>query len=324
MPVTAGLDIIIVNWNAGAQLCRCLDSLAMSARGGFDLARVVIVDNASRDGSAEGLDYPALPISVIRNQRNEGFAAACNRGASGSRADYLLFLNPDTELFADSIAKPVEFMERPENGRIGVAGIQLVDESGAVSRSCARFPSLARCVSRALGLSRLSPRLFPSYMMSEWDHGSSRDVDHVSGAFFLVRRAPFEELGGFDERFFVYLEDLDFSYRMSLAGWKSAYMAEARAFHKGGGVSEQAKAERLFYSISSRVLYAIKHFSGADAAALVLVTAVPEPVIRLCSSAAGGSFENVAATARAYGMLYRALPRLVKGLRVNGSNRPNG
>ena len=324
MPVTAGLDIIIVNWNAGGQLRRCLDSLAKSACGGFDLVRVVIVDNASRDGSAEDLGYPALPLSVIRNQRNEGFAAACNRGASGSRADYLLFLNPDTELFADSLGVPVAFMERPENGRTGVAGIQLVDESGAVSRSCARFPSLARCVSRALGLSRLSPRLFPSYIMSEWDHGSSREVDHVSGAFFLVRRAPFEELGGFDERFFVYLEDLDFSYRMSLAGWKSAYIAEARAFHKGGGVSEQAKTERLFLSISSRVLYAIKHFSGVDAAALVLVTAVPEPVVRLCSSAAGGSFESVAATARAYRMLYRALPRLVKGLRVNASNRPNG
>ncbi|MGD1048892.1 MAG: glycosyltransferase family 2 protein [Candidatus Krumholzibacteriaceae bacterium] len=324
MPVTAGLDVIIVNWNAGAQLRRCLDSLARTERDGFDLSRVVVVDNASRDGSAEGLDYPALPLSVIRNERNEGFAAACNRGASGSRADYILFLNPDTELFADSIAKPVAFMERSGNRRIGIAGIQLVDGSGAVSRSCARFPSLARCVSRALGLSRLSPRLFPSYIMNEWDHASNREVDHVSGAFFLVRRAPFEELGGFDERFFVYLEDLDFSYRMSLAGWKSAYVAGARAFHKGGGVSEQAKAERLFFSISSRVLYAIKHFSGVDAAALVLVTAVPEPVVRLCSSAAGGSLEGVVATARAYGMLYRALPRLVKGSRVNGSNRENG
>jgi hypothetical protein len=323
MPVTVGLDIVIVNWNAGEQLRRCLDSLATAARGGFDLARVVIVDNASRDGSAEGLDYPALPLSVLRNPRNEGFAAACNRGASGSRADYLLFLNPDTELFVDSLGTPVAFMERAENRRTGIAGIQLVDENGVVSRSCARFPSLARCVSRALGLSRLSPRLFPSYMMSEWDHGSSREVDHVSGAFFLVRRAPFENLGGFDERFFVYLEDLDFSYRMSLAGWRSSYVAEARAYHKGGGVSERAKAERLFLSISSRVLYAVKHFSGVSAAALVLVTAVPEPVVRLCSSAAGGSFDDVAATARAYGMLYRALPRLVRGMSVNGSKRPN-
>ncbi|HVO76660.1 MAG TPA: glycosyltransferase family 2 protein [Candidatus Bathyarchaeia archaeon] len=319
--MTAALDVVVVNWNAGAQLRRCLDSLAETGRVGFELARVVVVDNDSRDGSAEGLEYPGMPLAVVRNPRNEGFAVACNRGASGSRADYIMFLNPDTELFPDSIARPVAFMERPESRGIGIAGIQLVDGRGAVSRSCARFPSLAQCVSRALGLARVSRRLFPSYIMSEWDHGSTREVDHVSGAFYLVRRTLFEALGGFDERFFVYLEDLDFSYRASLAGWKSAYCAEARAFHKGGGVSERAKATRLFYSLSSRLLYALKHFSRADAAALVLVTIVPEPFVRLCSSAAGGSGVGVAATARAYGMLYRALPRLLKGLRTNGEDR---
>jgi N-acetylglucosaminyl-diphospho-decaprenol L-rhamnosyltransferase len=312
----ASLDIVIVNWNAGEQLRRCLDSLAKTELGGFDLNRVVVVDNASTDGSAGGLDYPTLPLAVVGNSRNEGFAAACNRGASGGGADYLLFLNPDTELFAGSISKPVAFMESPEHQRIGIAGIQLVDERGAVSRSCAVFPSLARCVSRALGLHRLWPHALPSYMMHGWDHGASREVDHVSGAFYLARRAVFETLGGFDERFFVYLEDLDFSYRTKLAGWKSYYLSEARAFHRGGGVSEQVKAERLFYSTSSRILYAFKHFKRIDAIALMLVTVAIEPPVRLCSAIAGGSAESARATARGYALLYRALPRITRGLRV--------
>jgi len=312
----ASLDIVIVNWNAGEQLRRCLDSLAKTERGGFDLKRVVVVDNASSDGSAGGLDCPTLPLAIVGNSRNEGFAAACNRGASGSGADYLLFLNPDTELFAGSISKPVAFMESPENQRIGIAGIQLVDERGAVSRSCAAFPSLARCISRALGLYQLWPRALPSYIMQEWDHGASREVDHVSGAFYLARRAVFETLGGFDERFFVYLEDLDFSYRTKLAGWKSYYLAEARAFHRGGGVSEQVKAERLFYSTSSRILYARKHFRGIEALVVAFVTLTLEPVIRIAAAAFSGSFERAQENARGYCMLYRALPRIARGMSV--------
>ena len=313
----ASLDVVIVNWNAGGQLRRCLDSLAKTERGGFDLSRVIVVDNASSDGSAGGLDYPALPLAILRNADNEGFAAACNRGASGSGADYLLFLNPDTELFAGSISKPVAFMESAENQRIGIAGIQLVDERGAVSRSCAAFPSLGRCVSRSLGFYRLWPHALPSYIMHEWDHGANREVDHVSGAFYFVRRAVFETLGGFDERFFVYLEDLDFSYRTKLAGWKSYYFAEARAFHRGGGVSEQVKAERLFYSTSSRILYAFKHFRRIDAIALMLVTVAIEPPVRLCSALAAGSTERARAAARGYALLYRALPRVTRGMRVH-------
>jgi N-acetylglucosaminyl-diphospho-decaprenol L-rhamnosyltransferase len=312
----ASFDVVIVNWNAGGQLQRCLESVVRTGSGGSEPARVVVVDNASSDGSADGLGFPELPLETIRNSCNEGFAAACNRGAAGGRADYILFLNPDTELFGGSIAQALALMEMPEHRGAGIVGIQLVDERGTVSRSCARFPTLARCVSRALGLSRLSPRLFPTYLMADWDHGSSREVDHVSGAFYLARRAVFEALGGFDERFFVYLEDLDFSYRAKLAGWGSWYLAEARAFHKGGGVSEQAKAERLFYSTSSRILYAFKHFERMEAVTLLVVTVALEPLVRICSSLVAGSAGDARATVRGYQLLYRALPRITRGMRV--------
>jgi N-acetylglucosaminyl-diphospho-decaprenol L-rhamnosyltransferase len=311
----ASVDVVIVNWNAGGQLRRSLETLAGAA--GASLARVVVVDNASADGSAEGLSFPALPLEIVRNARNDGFAAACNRGASRGRAGYLLFLNPDTELFEGSISTPVSLMEAREHDRTGVMGIRLVDARGDASRSCARFPTLGRCVSRALGLHRLSRRLFPGYVMAEWDHGSSREVDHVSGAFYLVRRAVFEELGGFDERFFVYLEDLDFSLRARRAGWRSWYAAEARAFHRGGGVSEQAKVRRLYYATSSRILYAFKQFATPQAVALLAVTVALEPLVRICSSLAAGRPREAAAAARAYALLYRSLPRVTRGMRID-------
>src|SRR5437016_1789132 len=117
------LDVVIVNWNAGPQLRDCLASIINASRGP-ELKRVVVVDNASTDSSLQAIHMQGLPLVVLRNERNRGFAAACNQGASGSTADYLLFLNPDTHLGSDALAEPVAFMERPQNGRIGIVGIQ--------------------------------------------------------------------------------------------------------------------------------------------------------------------------------------------------------
>ena len=149
--------------------------------------------------------------------------------------------------------------------------------------------------------------------MSEWDHATNRDVDQVIGAFFLIRRTVFEALNGFDERFFVYFEEVDVSYRARQAGWRSVYLATARAFHAGGGTSQQVKAARLFYSLRSRLLYGFKHFSRLRAWALVGVTLLVEPISRLVFSAIRGGREDVLNTLRAYGMLWRALPSILKG-----------
>ncbi len=311
----AAVDIIIVNWNAGRQLRDCLQSIIAVGKDVFELKRVVVVDNASRDGSADGLDSLEPPLSVVRNKENRGFGAACNQGAAGSVADYLLFLNPDVRLYENSLIEPLTFMERPENRDIGIAGIQLIDDTGKVSRTCARFPTPKTYLHKMLGLDRLLPTRFPDYFMTDWDHAESREVDHVIGAFFLVRRSVFEALGGFDEHFFVYLEDLDFSLRARGAGWRSFYLAEARAYHKGGGTSEQVKATRLFYSLRSRILYGYKHFSWASATGLMLGTLLLEPLARLALGAARRSGKGIFETIKGYSMLWSAVPALLQASR---------
>jgi N-acetylglucosaminyl-diphospho-decaprenol L-rhamnosyltransferase len=306
------LDVIIVNWNGGAQLNSCLASVATARQKRSLLNRVVVVDNASSDGSADGhLDFPSLPLEVIHNTSNRGFAEACNQGANGSKADYLLFLNPDTLLEQNSLEGPIAFLERPENADIGICGIQLLDGTGEVSRSCARFPTPSSLAARSLGLDRLFPRVFPNRYLREWDHCDSRFVDQVMGAFFLVRRRAFEELCGFDQRFFVYFEDVDFSYRSRQANWRSYYLATTRAFHKGEGCTEKVRAARLFYSLRSRILYAYKHFSWAGATSVLLTTTLVEPLTRLGWAVLRGTLAEFKEILSGYWKLWQATPRLL-------------
>ncbi len=306
------VDIIIVNWNAGAQLRQCLDSIAAADLTGLQLERVVVVDNASTDGSADTLSSSSLPLLVIRNRENRGFAAACNQGVRGSTAGYLLFLNPDTVLMRDSLRVPVSFMDIPVNSRVGICGIQLTDESGRVAQSCSRFPTAFMFISKMIGLQTVLPPALARQPMTDWDHATSRDVDQVIGAFFLVRRGLFDDLDGFDERFFVYFEEVDFARRAAGKGFRSHYLADARAFHRGGGCSDQVKALRLRYNLQSRIEYALKHFSSSSATALVFATLLVEPPARLTSALLRGALSDFAEILAAYGAVWRRVPELIR------------
>lgn len=303
-------DIVIVNWNSGSQLSECVGSvLALNEP---RVAEVIVVDNGSTDGSLDGIeDLPG--VSVIRTGENLGFAAACNIGAAAGDSPYILFLNPDTRLEADSLSVPLAFMERPENARVGICGIQLVDEQGEVSRTCARFPTLGRLTISALGLDKLPGMQGGGLHMRDWRHDESRQVDHVIGAFYLIRRKVFAGVGGFDERFFVYLEDVDLSLRVKLAGYDSWYLTGAQAFHAGGGTSRQVKDYRLFYSLRSRLLYGFKHFPRWQAWCLVGVTGLVEPFTRTAWCLLRGDMAGVRHTWSAYRMLWRGMGRIVRG-----------
>lgn len=305
--VSRMLDIIIVNWNAGPQFRECIESIVAANCKSLQLGRIVIVDNASSDDSMHNLDNIKLPLVFVRNQKNMGFSAACNQGAEKCDADYFLFLNPDTRLSADSLDVLIRFMEQPGNERIGICGIQLVDEKGRIGRTCARLPKASMFFSKMFCLDRFFPTRFPRHVIWEWDHSSGQIVDQVMGSFFLVRRSLFESLGGFDEKFFVYFEEVDFSLRAHRQGYSSYYLATAQVYYKDGGTSSQIKAKRMFYSLRSRILYGYKHFGWFSATVLLLGTILVEPFSRLALALSRRSATQAKETFIGYKLLLQSL-----------------
>jgi hypothetical protein len=303
------VDVVVVNWNSGRQLQACIESVL--AFGDDLVGKIIIVDNGSMDDSL-GFVRSGGDITVTRAGENLGFARACNIGASEATGDYLLFLNPDVRIMRGTLAGVFKFMKNDAAGTVGICGVKLVGEDGKVQRGCTRFPGWLHMVSIAAGASALLPSLFPSHFMGEFDHERNREVDHVIGAFFFVRRELFEDLGGFDERFFVYLEDLDFSLRARKTGRTAYYLADAAAFHKGGGTSEQVKAHRLFYSLRSRLLYAFKHFGRYQAWTVAAATLLLEPFPRLVRAVLRRSLPEARDTWRGYAMLWRDAPNFMK------------
>jgi hypothetical protein len=306
MAHSINVDIVIVNWNSGVQLNDCINSVK---KFGLPYAiNTIVVDNGSTDGSA-AIANNMPNIKVIYAGKNLGFGKACNLGALNCKGDYLLFLNPDALIYQDTLSKVINFMQAPINVDVGICGVQLIDESGHASRSCTRFPTAMGFVFHSVGLDRFIPKL--GHFMAEWNHEQTRDIDHVIGAFFLVRRITFESLCGFDERFFVYLEDLDFSRRARMNGWRSIFMADAQAFHAGGGTSNQVKAKRLFYSLRSRLLYSFKHFSFLGACAVLLSTLLIEPLSRSTLALVRLSWPALKETWVGYALLWQWLPQWV-------------
>jgi len=270
------------------------------------------VDNGSTDGSADEAEgFPN--VEVVRTGQNLGFGAACNIGAKAGQSPYLLFLNPDTRLEPNSISAALAFMEQPDNKNVGICGVRLVDEQGRVGRTCARYPTLARLVSSALGVDKLPGFAGSGVHMSDWDHAQSAKVEHVMGAFYLMRREVFNNVGGFDQRYFVYLEDVDLSKAAHDEGWSSWYLTEAQAFHAGGGTSRQVKAHRLFYSLRSRLLYAFKHFPLWQAWLLLAVTSLVEPFTRSAWCLLRGDVAGVKHTWVAFRMLWRSMSHILRG-----------
>jgi N-acetylglucosaminyl-diphospho-decaprenol L-rhamnosyltransferase len=301
------LEIVIVNWNAGSQLQQCLDSIRTASLNGLELLRVVVVDNASSDGSIDRLQPGSVPLSMIRNTINRGFAAACNQGARDSRASYLLFLNPDIVLTGESLSAVVRFMESERNSKVAVCGVQLLNGQGHIVPSCSRFPTPQHFYAKTFGFNHLSPRRFQESLMRDWSHRETRPVDIVMGAFLLVRQQVFATLGGFDEDFFVYYEEVDFLNEVHGAGWQSYYLTTAQAYHNGGGCSNQAKAARLFYSLRSRIIYCRKHFGWASATGVVFATLLIEPFSRIAYATARDGVREIGDTLRAYAMLLKWL-----------------
>jgi N-acetylglucosaminyl-diphospho-decaprenol L-rhamnosyltransferase len=300
------LVIVIVNWNTKSQLLDCLCSINHSDMNNYNLSQVVIVDNASVDESIALVKDSKFnfKLEIIENRDNKGFAVACNQGAQLAWAsDYLLFLNPDTKLMKNTLDFCFDFLSHT-NLNIGILGVKQNNFYGQTMATCHRFPTLVSSLFESTGLVRVFKKMGSQLSLSV--HEYSCNVDHVMGCFFMMKRMVFDSLSGFDEQYFLYYEDLDFSYRAYKAGYVSYYLSNAEIYHKGGGSSEQVKDRRLFYSLRSSLIYAKKHFNVVSYWLILLSTLFVEPLARVlnCLITRKDRWANINATLRAYRLLY--------------------
>jgi hypothetical protein len=279
-PAPPDLSIVIVNWNVRELLRRCLVSIAGSdglvvgldtlrhSTGGGWRAEVIVVDNASTDNSGSMLARDFRWVQIIANQENLGFTRANNQGLAASHGRYVLFLNPDTDLTPAALKLLLAYAEA--HPRVGVIGPQLRYGDGSLQSSRRRFPTLATFFLESTVVQRWWPRnrVLARYYMLDLPNDAVSQVDWVVGACMLVRRAMLEQIGGFDEGFFMYSEELDLCRRAVDAGWQVVYLPDAVVTHHEGKSSEQVVAARHIRFHSSRVRY-VRKYHGRPAALVV-------------------------------------------------------
>lgn len=228
-------SFVIVSWNAKDYLRECLDSITAESSG---LAiEVVVVDNASSDGSPELVhdEYPW--VVLVRNDANVGFARANNQGIALSSGTYLCLVNSDVVLHPGCLTAMKAFLDaRPD---IGLAGPRVHNRDGSLQPSCRMAPTLRSVFFRALALDTLFPRsaTFGAHFMTHWDHDDVRAVDILSGCCWFARRRAVEDVGGLDETFFMYGEDMEWSLRFRRGGWAVVFNPAATITHYGGASS---------------------------------------------------------------------------------------
>ncbi|MFN8531912.1 MAG: glycosyltransferase family 2 protein [Anaerolineae bacterium] len=278
--MTTDLGIVILNWNTRDLLRKCLQTVQAST--GNCTMRVVVVDNASTDGSADMVASEFPSILLIRNTENIGYPAGNNvglqalgyRGAGDVDADaprYALLLNPDTEVPPDGLCAMVDWMDnRPD---IGAAGCKLVLPDGSLDKACRRgFPTPLVSLYHFSGLSKLfpnSPR-FARYTMSYLDPDQEAEVDSVVGAYMQIRRDAIRQVGLLDDTFFMYGEDIDWAFRIKEAGWKIVYHPQVVVKHVKRAASRQSKRAQFEFWRAMLIFYR-KHYRSTTPILLHLI-----------------------------------------------------
>lgn len=266
----ARISIIIVNYNVRYFLEQCLLSVERASRG-LD-TEVIVVDNNSEDDSLSMLRQQFPQVRVIANRENTGFSKANNQGIAASTGEFVLLLNPDTVLQEDSLRAPLDFMEiHPECGALGVP---MIDGTGTFLPESKRgLPTPAVALFKMTGLASIfkKSKLFGRYHLHYLHPESNHAVDVLSGAYIFIRRTALDKAGWLDERFFMYGEDIDLSYRIQQAGYINVYFAGTRIIHyKGESTKKQsARYVKVFYE--AMILFARKHYASRSAGLFALL-----------------------------------------------------
>ena len=257
-PAAPAVSIVIVNWNTRALLRDCLVSIAAETRAPHE---IIVIDNASRDGSAQMVADEFPDAVLIANSDNKGFAGANNQGLRIASGDHVLLLNPDTIVLDGAIDKMLDWLSRHPD--VGCVGCQVLEGPGVIQRTCFADPSALNLAIVELGLMRLADRipLFGRPWYSDWDRTTEREVDVVSGMFMLVPRAVLDKVGPLDDAFFVYAEEADWCRRIRKAGWRCVFAPVAQIVHLDGGSKSTAQIRSRMYvqMQKSHMIYVRKH-----------------------------------------------------------------
>ncbi|MCX7838191.1 MAG: glycosyltransferase family 2 protein [Anaerolineae bacterium] len=265
------ISILIVSWNVRELLRRCLVSVASSQYSVFSVqnslntehcplnTEIIVVDNASSDGTVEMLRAEFPHVRVIANTDNVGFTRANNQALALAQGRYLFLLNPDTELHPNALQTLYDYAEAHPD--VGIIGPRLFYGDGTPQSSRRRFPTLATAFLESTKLQQWFPRnrVLTRYYILDTRDDETQEVDWVTGAAMFVRRAVYEQIGGLDEGFFMYSEELDWCYRAKRAGWRIVYLPTAQVIHHEGKSSEQVLAARDIHFHSSKVRFFRKH-----------------------------------------------------------------
>lgn len=251
------VSILIVNWNTRDVLHGCLKSIYEQTLG--VTFEIIVVDNASTDGSAKMVRQKFPSAILIENSENRGFAAANNQGMAIAKGKYILLLNSDTIVLDNAIAKTKAFADA--NPKAAVVGCRVLNPDRSLQPTCLMFPSLLNMVLSTFWLHRFFPKnkFFGRAELTWWDKNDVREVDVVGGCFMLVRRDAMNQVGLMDEQFFMYSEDVDWCYRFHKAGWKVIYTPSAEIIHLGSESSKQATTKMMLQQRGSKLLFLKKH-----------------------------------------------------------------
>jgi N-acetylglucosaminyl-diphospho-decaprenol L-rhamnosyltransferase len=264
-PAQVAVSIVVLNYNTRDHLRTCLEAIgregSTSLSGGQIEAEVLVVDNASRDGSADMVEAEFAWATLIRSPHNGGYASGNNQALRVSRGESVLMLNPDTTLARGSVAALLARLD--QHPEAGVIGPKLLRPNGSMHLACRRsFPTPAIAFYRISGLSRAFPKspTFGRYNLTFVDPNQAMEVDSVCGACMLIRRAVIDRVGLLDERFFMYGEDLDWCLRTRAAGWTVRYEPDIVVQHQHGAASRQRALRTTFHFFRAMDLFYRKHY----------------------------------------------------------------
>lgn len=255
------LSILIVNYKNSATLLDCLDSIYRTTH---DLDfEVIVMDNNSRDEGLQAIREKFSQVCFIENKTNMGFAKANNKAAEMAEGRYLMFLNPDARL-TESTVQTMIVRLKPDSAT-GVLGPKVLNNDGSLQYSCRTFPTVwTGLFNRYSLLSTLFPnnRFTSRYLMKDFDHNDTHEVDWVSGCCMMVRKSIFQSIGGFDEKYFLFNEDVDLCHTMKHHGYKTLYFPQAKIFHDVTTSNRKAQHNIILKRHIGMSHYIEKHFIG--------------------------------------------------------------